>query len=24
MDLLPAPTVTKENVEDPSLWGNKG
>jgi ribose transport system substrate-binding protein len=24
MDLLPAPTVTIENVEDPALWGNKG
>jgi len=22
MDLLPAPIVTKENVDDPSLWGN--
>ncbi|MEU3169211.1 sugar ABC transporter substrate-binding protein [Streptosporangium sp. NPDC006930] len=21
-DLLPSPTVTKENVDDPSLWGN--
>ncbi len=23
MDLLPAPTVTKENASDPALWGNK-
>jgi ABC-type sugar transport system substrate-binding protein len=24
MDLLPAPTVTKQNAADPALWGNKG
>jgi len=23
MDLLPAPTVTKDNAADPALWGNK-
>jgi hypothetical protein len=23
MDLLPAPLVTMENVDDPSLWGNQ-
>ena len=23
MDLLPAPLVTIENVDDPSLWGNQ-
>lgn len=23
MDLLPAPLVTKENVDDPALWGNR-
>jgi ABC-type sugar transport system substrate-binding protein len=23
MDLLPAPLVTKENVDDPNLWGNQ-
>ena len=23
MDLLPAPTVTKANVDDPALWGNQ-
>jgi hypothetical protein len=22
MDLLPAPTVTKANVDDPTLWAN--
>ncbi|MBV8472916.1 MAG: sugar ABC transporter substrate-binding protein, partial [Hyphomicrobiales bacterium] len=22
MDMLPAPTVTKANVDDPSLWAN--
>ena len=24
MDLLPAPTVTKANVDDPTLWANGG
>jgi hypothetical protein len=23
MDMLPAPLVTKENVDDPALWGNQ-
>ncbi len=23
VDLLPTPVVTKDNVEDPNLWGNK-
>ena len=23
VDQLPAPVVTKENVDDPTLWGNK-
>ena len=23
MDLLPAPTVTQKNADDPALWGNK-